>query len=133
MTALSALHVFPTLDIGGQQTRFATIANRLGKKFQHRLITLDGRFAAMSLLDPGIDASLVPLATGAHSVLNRIREMSWLVRTLNPDILVTYNWGAIEWAISTAHLHEESMSISKTGLGPMRLIGKSGDGALPGN
>ena len=118
MTALAALHVFPTLDIGGQQTRFATIANRLGKKFQHRLVTLDGRFAAMSLLDPGIDASLVPLATGAHSVLSRIREMSWLVRTLNPDILVTYNWGAIEWAIFNRAFTRRKHVHLEDGFGP---------------
>lgn len=118
MTAPLALHVFPTLDIGGQQTRFATIANRLGKKYRHRLISLDGRDAAISLLDPVIDASLIALTVDANGVLRRIRDMSTVIRTLNPDILVTYNWGAIEWAIFNRVFSRQKHIHLEDGFGP---------------
>jgi glycosyltransferase involved in cell wall biosynthesis len=118
MTAPLALHVFPTLDIGGQQTRFATIANQLGQRFRHRLISLDGRDAAMSLLDTRIDATLVPLKTGMNQVLNRIRDMSRVVKTVNPDIVVTYNWGAIEWAIFNRVLSRRRHIHLEDGFGP---------------
>lgn len=113
MTAPLVLHVFPTLDIGGQQTRFATIANRLGGKYRHRLISLDGRDAAMDLLTPTVDVSLVDVPVQAKGILRRFGEMAGLVRKVNPDILITYNWGAIEWAIvnrtysGRKHIHLE--------------------------
>jgi len=107
------LHVFPTLDVGGQQTRFATIANRLGPKFRHRLISLNGGVGALSLLDPVLDAHLIPNPLQTRGRLGQFHWMARLLETLKPDVLITYNWGAIEWAIlnrlcaGLKHIHLE--------------------------
>src|SRR3954471_12428675 len=93
------LHIFPSFSVGGQQTRFATIANRLGQSYRHRLVSLDGGDEAISLIDPAIDFALIPVPGEARSLPGQFRFMSRLIGSLEPDILITYNWGAIEWAM----------------------------------
>jgi glycosyltransferase involved in cell wall biosynthesis len=93
------LHVFPTLAIGGQQTRFTVIANRLGRAFSHRLISLDGQDAATALLDCGVDYALLPAPAYRGNPIERLRGILTASAWNGADILVTYNWPAIEWAI----------------------------------
>jgi hypothetical protein len=41
--AAPLLHVFATFATGGPQVRFATVANRLGGRFRHAVLAMDGR------------------------------------------------------------------------------------------
>src|ERR1043166_6934535 len=93
------LHIFPSFGVGGQQTRFATIANRLGQSYRHRVISLEGADEAVSLIDPAIDFALIRVPGEAPSLSGQLWWMSRLIGSLEPDILITYNWGAIEWAM----------------------------------
>jgi glycosyltransferase involved in cell wall biosynthesis len=107
------LHVFPTFAIGGQQTRFATIANRLGPAIRHRLISLDGRAEAAALLDRTLDFDLLSFPSHNVSILRRLRTIAKVSAEVHADILVTYNWGAMEWAFvnrwsrARPHIHLE--------------------------
>jgi glycosyltransferase involved in cell wall biosynthesis len=107
------LHVFPTLSVGGQQTRFAIIANELGRAFRHRLISLDGRDDAIALLHKGLDYVLLPTPARNANPIDRLREMVAVNSRLGADLLITYNWGAIEWGIvnrirfGLPHIHLE--------------------------
>jgi glycosyltransferase involved in cell wall biosynthesis len=107
------LHVFPSFEVGGQQTRFATIANQLGAAFRHRLISLNGRDAAVSLLDPSLYYALLPTPPHIANPIERIRRIISLNADAGADVLITYNWGAIDWAIanrvvsSRPHIHLE--------------------------
>jgi L-malate glycosyltransferase len=112
MTA-TLLHVFSSLAVGGQQTRFATVANRLGSAFRHRLISLDGNTAAAALLDPSVDYAVLPAPRQTGNLLVRLWHIGAFARTLTADALITYNWGAIEWALANwlflhrPHIHLE--------------------------
>ncbi|HZU89443.1 MAG TPA: glycosyltransferase family 4 protein [Stellaceae bacterium] len=105
------LHVFPSFSIGGQQTRFATIANRLGRRFRHLVISLDGRQQAAALLDRDLDFTLLPLP--AMRPIARLRRIVQMSGETSADALITYNWGATEWAmvnrvwIGRPHIHLE--------------------------
>ena len=120
------LHVFPTLAVGGQQTRFATIANHFGGDFRHRLISLDGQDAAIALLHSGIDYVLLPAPAQSAKPLARLRGIAAVTARAGADLLVTYNWGAIEWAIVNRirfrrpHVHLED------GFGPDEADGQLG-------
>lgn len=124
MTAApTLLHVFSTFKVGGPQVRFAQIANRFGRSFRHRLLAMDGAYDCRSRLDPDLDFELleVPIATGR--TLANVRSFRRTLQTLRPDLLVTYNWGAIEWAMAnwrgkTRHLHIED------GFGPEEATGQ---------
>jgi L-malate glycosyltransferase len=93
------LHVFPTLSVGGQQTRFATVANHLGSGFRHRLVSLDRRDAAIALLDPGLDYAVLPAPAYTANPIARLRGIVDMNAWAEADLAITYNWGAIEWAI----------------------------------
>lgn len=120
------LHVFSTFSVGGPQTRFATLANRLGTKYRHTIIALDGDLACASRLDPGVDARVetMRLSKGSLPFGNLIRIRRHLA-AIKPDLLLTYNWGAIEWALAQRwhpvvrrHVHLED------GFGPEEILGR---------
>ncbi|MFQ5563497.1 MAG: glycosyltransferase [Parvularculaceae bacterium] len=112
---ISLLHVFPSFAAGGQQTRFATLAGAMGSGFHHYVAALDGDYAAAAALKPASDISFCELA-GRKSRLfspTAIKAARKLIEKINPDILCTYNWGAIEAAFANwrgqhiAHIHFE--------------------------
>jgi glycosyltransferase involved in cell wall biosynthesis len=112
------LHVFPTLAIGGQQTRFATFANRLGPGYRHQLISLDGRDAAVGLLDPALDFTLLPKPAQPGTLLRDLRAVTGVSASIGHDVLLTYNWGSIEWAIvNRLHFHRPHIHL-EDGFGP---------------
>jgi glycosyltransferase involved in cell wall biosynthesis len=120
------LHVFSTFAVGGPQVRFATLANRFGERYRHTVVAMDGRYDCSSQLDPALDVRLAPLPVskgGALSLAN-LRRFRATVRELKPDLLLTYNWGTIEWALAQRlrpfcpHLHFED------GFGPDEADGR---------
>jgi glycosyltransferase involved in cell wall biosynthesis len=110
MPPRTLFHVHSTLNVGGPQVRFATLANKLGPRFKHILFAMDHGYASTKLLDAKAPCEIrdVPYVKG-----NTARNFMSFRRTLNamkPDVLVTYNWGAIEWAVANfgracPHIH----------------------------
>jgi glycosyltransferase involved in cell wall biosynthesis len=110
---VTLLHVFSTFAVGGPQTRFATIADRLGPKYRHLIVSMSGRTEAAQLLSPKVEYSLVPIRNTPRNPLANAWRFSKQLRQLKPDQLVTYNWGALEWAVGNRfgpnipHIHIE--------------------------
>jgi glycosyltransferase involved in cell wall biosynthesis len=116
--APTLLHVFSSLAVGGQQTRFATIANRLGPAFRHRLVSLDGDTAAVALLDPRLDFTVLAPPPPAGNLPGRVRQIAAFGRPIAADALVTYNWAAIEWALANRLLLRRPHVHLEDGFGP---------------
>lgn len=53
------LSVFATFAVGGPQVRFASVANRLGRRLRHAIVAMDGNTACAERLDPGLDVRFV--------------------------------------------------------------------------
>lgn len=107
------LHVFPSFAVGGAQVRFIALANRFGPRWRHAVVSLNGETEAASRLAPDVPFELLPrpFAPGAGGAA-RLAGIYGLLRRLRPALLVTSNWGSIEWAIANlaarcAHLHTE--------------------------
>ena len=96
------LHVFSTFGVGGPQVRFATIANWLGRKYRHSLIAMDGNYDCADRLDPELDVTLSPLRVekGPGLSLANLRLFRATLGRLRPDLLLTSNWGSVEWALA---------------------------------
>ena len=94
------LHVFPSFGIGGPQVRFATLANRLGGRFRHAVVSMDGRQEARALLDPALDARFLQVSVLKGDTRGNLRRFRAALRDIAPDLLVTSNWGSIEWALA---------------------------------
>lgn len=96
------LHVFSTFAVGGPQVRFAGLANRFGRKYRHSIIAMDGDYRCADRLDYGLDVTLAPLAVqkGSGLSLANLRSFRAVLGELKPDLLVTSNWGTVEWALA---------------------------------
>jgi glycosyltransferase involved in cell wall biosynthesis len=104
------VHVFPTFAVGGAQVRFAALANHFGPAFRHIVVALDGETSCRERLDPGLDLSFPVVEAPKHAMLANVWRFRALLRRWRPDVLVTGNWGAIEFAMAnlpplTRHLH----------------------------
>jgi glycosyltransferase involved in cell wall biosynthesis len=104
------VHVFPTFAVGGAQVRFAAIANHFGRAFRHIVVSLDGNLACRERLDPGLDVTFPVVAAAKNAMLANAWHYRALLRDWRPDVLVTCNWGAIEFALAnivpvTRHMH----------------------------
>ena len=93
--------------------RFAALANRFGRRFRHRIVAMDGVTTCRERLDPALDVGFVDAPVQRGHTLGSLRRYRSLLRDAPPDLLLTYNWGAIEWAMANRfpsrarHVHVE--------------------------
>ena len=86
------LHVFATFDAGGPQVRTIEVMRRLGGAHEHVVVAADGRTGAASRLPPGTPVH--PMQRPA-SALRQLQDLRAIVQRTAPDLVLTYNWGAI--------------------------------------
>jgi glycosyltransferase involved in cell wall biosynthesis len=115
------LHIFSTFEVGGSQRRFAALANHFGRGFQHLIWPMDGRAEAVALLEDTVQRDVVNQPFPKGQFLGNALKARKLIKLLGPDVMVTYNWGAIEWAAGNItglvrHIHIED------GFGPEEAV-----------
>lgn len=103
-------HVFSTLNVGGPQVRFVTLANKLGLEFEHILFAMDHGYESTKLFDPAAPCTIRDIAYAKGHMVRNFFTFRRTLGKIRPDVLVTYNWGAIEWGIanigrSCPHIH----------------------------
>ena len=93
------LHVFPTFAVGGAQMRFVALANSFGPAYRHIVIALDGDDSCRGRLHAGVDAAFPSVPAIKGDPIGAARQARRVLRDLRPDLLITSNWGSIDWAI----------------------------------
>jgi glycosyltransferase involved in cell wall biosynthesis len=107
-------HIFPSLGIGGVPLRMVRIINHFGTRFRHTIIALDNNFEAAAGIDPSLDVTLLPVQQPPRGLFRSVADSAFALRRFRPDLLLTYNWGAIEWAMAARlstvprHIHLEA-------------------------
>lgn len=117
------LSVFSTFEAGGAQTRFVSLANRFGASLRHAVIAMDGKTSFSSTLSPSLDVRFHPVNVRKGAMLANRDVFRNTIKSIAPDILVTHNWGTIEWALANTpklvrHIHCED------GFGPDETHGQ---------
>ena len=108
------LHVFPSFGIGGVPLRIGRIITHFGRRFRHTVIALDNDFEAAAAIGGDVDVMLLPMRHPKGNTLYMVARSAVSLRRLRPDLLLTYNWGAIEWAMASRllgrcrHIHFEA-------------------------
>ena len=111
---LSLLHVFPSFGIGGVPLRMSRVINHFGNRFRHIIIALDGNLEAAERLFGDAEISLLKPPRQKAGAVYGIASAALTLRRERPDLLATYNWGSIDWAIANrllpraAHIHFEA-------------------------
>ena len=108
------MHVFPSFAVGGVPNRIAAIINRLGERYHHKILALDGQYGAAETLGSDANVDLMDFESHPQSFFGAVRDIRHRINHETPDALLTYNWGAIEWAFANTlfnfgpHVHFES-------------------------
>jgi len=97
------LHVFSTFGAGGPQIRAVQLMNGLGAHVQHVVMAMDGCTDARAQLAATVDCTFVPPPAKAGWLTTVRTQARWL-RQQAPDLVLTYNWGAIETAAAARRL-----------------------------
>lgn len=123
MSPINLLHVFSTFATGGPQVRLASMANHWGKKYRHTIIAMDGVYDCAEKFDSGVEYELHRLEFTKGATRENIILFWRKLKEWRPDLLLTYNFGAIEWALANffgqhPHIHIED------GFGPDEADGK---------
>lgn len=132
------LTIFATFRTGGPQVRFAALANHLGRSFRHIIIAMDNQYDCKERLDPGLDVTFSPFQIEKASTFANLRMFRKFLRDSTPDVLVTHNWGSIEWAMANwpglaPHIHiedgfgpeEATRQLKRRSLARRALLGRS--------
>ncbi len=96
------LHIFPTFAFGGVQVRFAALANHFGDRYRHRIVALDGDIACADRLDPGLDVEFPRIEMRKNDTRGNVTRFRAALAAWRPDVLITSNWGSIEWDMARA-------------------------------
>ncbi|WP_321392612.1 glycosyltransferase family 4 protein [Emcibacter sp.] len=106
-------HVIPSFAHGGVPIRISYLINHFGNRVRHSLIATNGEYDCRSRLAPEIDFS-VPSVPPANGLREKICTYRTALKEIKPDLLLTYNWGSMDWALANSfspvcrHIHLES-------------------------
>lgn len=108
------VHVFPSFGHGGVPIRITSVINRLSGRYRHTILALDGNFASQSRLDKDSHVACHDPKIDKLRPLKALLDIRRQLVSLRPDLLLTFNWGAVEWALinrffgKKPHIHFES-------------------------
>ena len=111
-----ALHVFSTFGKGGPQIRATQVLSRMGPGWRHQILAMDGHTEAASLLpgDIEVEVASVPKRLG---FLASMRSFVSRLGREQPDLLLTYNWGAIEAVVGARRMRFPRLVHHEDGFG----------------
>ena len=108
------LHIFPSFGIGGAQVRFAQLAAAHGGRYRHSIVALDRNFDMVSQVPSAVALEcLKDVQFDKGAGLRNLPLFRSTLARIHPDLLITYNWGAMEWCLANRcrplapHLHIE--------------------------
>ena len=95
--------------------RLAQLVNRLGGKYRHTVVPLDGMTTARALIQRTENFVVEPWSAPKRRLPTPrvLRQSCSFLKDLNATALLTYNWGTVDWALANRiwlglpHLHFE--------------------------
>jgi len=104
--------VFPGFGVGGAQLRFVALAAHFGAAFSHVIVSLSGETACRERLPARLDVRFADAGPKQRGLAATVATATRVLRAEAPDLVVTSNWGAIEWAMAARlcgfrHVHTE--------------------------
>ena len=96
------LHVFPSFGFGGVPIRICSIINHFGTRYRHTILSLDSCLDSRIRIDPAIDVDFQSVSASRYGLISNVVRCRRYLKELRPDLLLTYNWGSVEWAFANA-------------------------------
>lgn len=109
------IHVFPSFGRGGVPIKICHSINYFGNRARHTIISTNNDFSAENIINDGLNVAIDKSHHDTKgSLLHFIKKHRSFLKNENADLLITYNWGAVEWALANSfgpimrHIHVES-------------------------
>jgi glycosyltransferase involved in cell wall biosynthesis len=122
------LHVIPTFVPAGLEMRTVNLIAGFGGELRHSILSMDGRTDAAERLPAGAPVRILPSLPRAGS-LATARRLRDLLRAEEPDLVLTYNWGAFDMLLAARSLgfhrvvhHEDGFNADEAGTFKRRRI-----------
>ena len=96
---LHAVHVFSTFDPGGPQVRAASLISGLGDEFEHSILAMDSRYGCRERVEDARVRAWLDLEA-VRPGLRKLKSLRQYLLAQEPDLVLTYNWGAIETVLA---------------------------------
>jgi glycosyltransferase involved in cell wall biosynthesis len=114
------LHVFSTFNLGGPQMRAVQLLNAWGGAFRHSIVSVGrGELSARDGLNQNVAADFPDFPDLKQGSLPaRLLAIRKRLRSLNPDLILTYNWGAVEVVMSVRLFGGAPLVHHEDGFGP---------------
>jgi glycosyltransferase involved in cell wall biosynthesis len=93
------LHVFSTFKPAGPQLRFLALAERWGDRFEHVVVAMDSNYDAATQAPRSVRLKLIEFDVRKGYAALNIQAILGVLWREKPDLVLTYNWGAIEWSM----------------------------------
>lgn len=94
------LHIFPSFEVGGSQRRLVGYINRSAAPFDHYIYAMDDCYSAGQAINGFKKAPFPAKAIPKNDMRKAIKTCRKLMNQMKPDLIVTYNWGSIEWNLA---------------------------------
>src|ERR1035438_8781110 len=89
------LHIFPSFAIGGAQSRLLQLVKAYGDTYSHAIVALDGCYDMAERMPHAAPVQYLDPKIGKRDGLAAIKQIRSVIAAARPDVLITYNWGAI--------------------------------------
>jgi glycosyltransferase involved in cell wall biosynthesis len=94
-------HVFSSFETGGAELRTVTLMNALGERVRHTIIPVNGSHGAADRIASNVAVDVRPAPPGKGSLFYGA-ALGRALAALRPDLVLTYNWGAIDAVVGSA-------------------------------
>jgi len=99
---LFILHVFDGFRVGGTEVRTCHILNALHADFRHAVVACNGDFSARSLINPDVEVSFHHPDFMRGPRLKQLLSIATYLKKMSPDLMIAYEWGAIDWVMANS-------------------------------
>jgi len=115
---IKLFHIFATFVPGGVQVRMSTIINSLPEHFHHTIMAMDQRLDARSLIKDKVSVNCILPVGEKNSSFFTILKLARIIHSLDPDIILTYNWGALNAILAAKICHFKKIIHMEAGFRP---------------
>jgi L-malate glycosyltransferase len=86
--------------MGGVPLRMVRVLNHFGTRLCHSVVALDQDFAAGENFAPHLDVCRITYRNIRYGFASMLVNSAVALWRLRADLLITHNWGSIEWAMA---------------------------------
>lgn len=104
--------------------RAVTLMGMMPADSVHHVVALDGRFDSLERCRGDVDVRRIEGVAPRGGLLRRLKAMRAMLREHRDSLLLTYNWGSVEWLLAARRARPCGVVHHEDGFGPDEADGQ---------